>query len=182
MNARLVLTPETKRQISTKGKLLLYLQKHPNMMKNTNLTVMAGRIRLADDSDSLKLNAKNSLRQALWEMEHKTLLIRHGSRNRANFHINYFSPSLPGYVLDEAPEETQKRVKEWWKQAESTADAVEEDGTIVQLSNTQTPSVVDVQTKPIKDDNTNSEQIVKDILVDGKSGANFSITFNIRIG
>ena len=99
---RLTLSDDTMHQRSTVGKILVWMQEHPNLCKNTNAAAMAKTM------NSAGVGRFDSLRQVVQRMVNNQILYRYGNKKRSNFHINYMHKDIPPYVLENAPESDRK--------------------------------------------------------------------------
>lgn len=171
MNAKLTINPKLLHQRSTSGELLLYLQSHPLIMRDTNFVKMAHTIKLS--RDDLACN-ESTIQQTLCRMQKKDLLFRVGSKKRANFAINYHHLELPDYVLDEAPENIRDKVRKWREEISESA-IIEKNGTVTEAMKQE------VETEQPTNEQTETPEVVKDIKIDGESGTTIKFTFNIVI-
>lgn len=110
MNATVKLTEETAHQMSTVGKILLWLQGHPNACKNTHHLLLAKTM-------ENEIRIKNStIRGNLRRMVDREMLHQynfHGSQRYRDVYINYYHPYIPPYVMANAPEDIKEKVKKY---------------------------------------------------------------------
>ena len=106
MEARLRFKPETLHQTGSAGKVLLWMQTHPAQCRNTNNTVLAKSMELGGAG----INMYNG-KLILQKMINNQMIHRHGGRKRSDFAINYFHKDIPGYILENAPDDIKERVE-----------------------------------------------------------------------
>lgn len=104
--SKLKLSDDVSRQKSTKGKILEWMQEHPNQCKDTNSAVIAKAMAIAGKGK------ENTLRQTIQGMVNNQMLFRYGNRRRSDFYINYMHKDIPPYVLEKAPEADKNARKE----------------------------------------------------------------------
>ena len=119
MEARIKFRPETLHQISTTGKILQFIQKHPNAARNTNCTMLAKRMNLAGEGN------ESTLFNNITKMVRNQMLFRENSKHHTRFSINYLHKDLPAYILAGAPEETKELVKNTIEQGKALSEKIE---------------------------------------------------------
>lgn len=106
MDARLIVSDELKHQVSTKTKLLKWIQENPHLCYDTNLANIARTITHEGGNEV-------AVRVRLNQLVADQMLLRSGGKRRANFQVNYFHPNLPMEVLDHAPDDIKAEVEQF---------------------------------------------------------------------
>lgn len=110
MNATVRLTEELAHQLSSKGKILKWMQEHPGACKNTNHLLLAKTM-----GNDVRLSI-GAVRANLKRMVDREMLMeynRYGKQKYRDITINYFHKDIPGYILENAPEDTKQKVNEY---------------------------------------------------------------------
>ena len=146
MEARIKFRPETLHQTSTVGKILQFIQKHPDAARNTNCTLLAKRMNLAGEGNV------STLFNNITKMVRNQMLFRENSKHHTRFSINYLHKDLPAYILAGAPKETKELVKNTIEQGKALSKKIEKHKTArpVPIKKIETkPVAIPVRKKPI---------------------------------
>lgn len=110
MNATVHLTEELAHQLSSKGKILKWMQEHPGACKNTNHLLLAKTM-----GNDVRLST-GAIRGNLRKMVDREMLTEHnihGKQRYRDMRINYFHKDIPGYILENAPEDVKQKVNDY---------------------------------------------------------------------
>ena len=198
MNATLKFLPQTLKQTGTVGQLLLWAQENPKQLRNTNVTQMARTFCMTHSIQLLTAKAQ------LQKMVNVQMLTKFGGKRRASFFINYFHKDIPGYILENAPEEDKRRIA-MLKEGLSENQHIEADGVVVTentrnsedkcsevtITNEETeqtnqvatvynevPAEEEISSSDMSEEKTTSVPIK---VVDTERGLSISITLNLNI-
>ena len=190
MEARVKFRPDTLKQKGSVGKVLLWMQKNPNRLRNTNFTILSKTLALEGYGKQF------TIREVLYRLTNCQMISRYGNKRRANFYINYFHPQIPGYVLENAPKEEKERIDEFksslkpnqyideqgCKVTESEEKKEEEPTTTIideiAPNDSKPEEVINESSSDMSEENTTSVPIK---VVDTERGLSISITLNLNI-
>ena len=127
MNATVKFRESTLKQTGTVGKILMYMQDHPEACKNTFMKDL-GHV------TAIAIGVKDGKVFGMYRsMFNNQFIIRHGTRSpraRKTFSINYWHKDMPGYIIERAPQEVRDEIEKM--KAKLTGDQyIDNDGCIV---------------------------------------------------
>ena len=190
MNASVKFLPSTLKQTGTVGKILTWMQQHPNQCRKTSVAQLGRTFSMTGQVKTLAAQAQ------IQKMVNAGMLQKLGSKRRANFYINYFHPDMPGYILENAPAEEQERIEKT-KTSLKENQYIDDDGCVVtpnasktesnesEITITENEPIEEVnQAEEVKSSSDISEENTTNVpikIVDTERGLNISITLNLNI-
>lgn len=173
---------------SVKRAIIKWMQQHPDKCKHTTIEAMitqAGR-----DLDI----QKDSIRSCLTRGKRQGWVDWFGTKYSKTIRVNYFHPSLPQEVIDNAPEEEKNHILEVFSRAEEKNGTVGASGEITTVEDSVEPSAPDtapVELPIITEDRTIKEETEQALPVEEqtlpvevkqtKHGTQITFTININL-
>lgn len=166
------LKPSTERQKHTYTKVLLAMLDNKQLWNSTSKKKLADRLNI----DTMK---PNSIRMTLIRMEELGIITKVGTKQRANYSINYYHPMVTEEVIEKAPEDIKEEMKNRKANLEP-GQYIDAYGCITTAVGTKEKELS--STPDDKEDTPTSQQMSVPLTADfdGKS-LNITINLNIKL-
>lgn len=171
---KITLSPNIAHQLSTSHRLLLWMQNNERHCKGTNIAQLARTAAMHLDHANFQ-----TLRTTLNTMVNNQVLHRKGGKRKADFTINYMHKDIPSDVLEKAPLDTQKRVKQALVSMQE-GQYLSDDGCIV-TPGPEEPKEQPNEATPASQQDTPVEQVIKAPLTVTKDGLTININLTIKL-
>lgn len=192
MEARVKFNKDTLSQTGSIGKLLMWMQDNPKHTRNTNLSQMAKTFCTTNRGKT------DVVAMTLKRMLNNELITRCNGIRRATFFINYYSPQIPGYIIDRAPKKDKERIERIKKLADANNKYVDGTGCVVTKKEDKPEEVTTESQSDLKIEETDEPSVTEETNVSSdmseenttsipveiretEHGISISITLNLNI-
>ena len=172
MEARLILSPRLRKQQSSQGRILEWIQSHRAQCIDTTITQMAKSMKLSGVGVEYT-NA--SLPMVISNMIKADMICRYNGVKRASFDVNYYHPKIPGYIIDKAPEGVKKSILAIRAEAEKNNKRHEEE--TIERTPVKEEKHEEVSSDASEENTIDAPVEIKTT----KDGLSISITLNLNI-